>query len=140
MRYLLVGCFIISSSLAAQTAPANPEIFLMPLTVRGSTVAVGTAVNITNRPGYDNQPSFTADGQQIFFTSVREDSQADIYRYGIATKTTERVTKTAPESEYSAAQLPNARNFSVIRVEKDSAQRLWSISPDGNTSNVIYGN
>lgn len=133
----VVPCFF-ASFLGAQAAPSNPEIFLLPLTVRGNVVSVGTAVNITNRLGYDNQPSFTSDGRELFFTSTRADSQADIYRYRVAARTTERLTETAPESEYSATQLPAAREFSVIRVEKDSTQRLWMIAPDGKDSRVIF--
>jgi hypothetical protein len=135
MRRILL--LLLPAATAVAQGASNPEIYLMSLAVRGAGVTVGTPVNITNRPGYDNQPSFTADGA-IYFTSVRDDAQADIYKYTIASKTTERVTKTAPESEYSATQLPYPKNFSVIRVEKDSAQRLWSISPDGNASRVIF--
>src|ERR1043165_6488820 len=111
MRYLPI-LLLAASSATAQVA-SNPEIFLMPMSVRGNAITVGTAVNVTNRPGYDNQPSFTADGRQLYFTSTRADSQADIYRYNIAAKTTDRVTKTAPESEYSATQMPDAKSVSV---------------------------
>src|SRR5690349_13732661 len=134
----VVAIVVLAASTAAAQAASNPEIFLMPLSVRGSVVTVGAAVNITNRPGYDNQPSFTFDGRDLYFTSTRADSQADIYQYHIESKTTDRITKTAPESEYSATQLPYPKNFSVIRVEKDSTQRLWMISPDGNASRVIF--
>jgi hypothetical protein len=130
--------YLLGSFAAAQGAPSNPEIFLMPLHVRGGTVTVGAPVNVTNRAGYDNQPSFTADGRALYFTSTRADSQADIYQYHIESRTTERITRTAPESEYSATQLPVPKNFSVIRVEKDSLQRLWMISPDGSDSRVIF--
>jgi hypothetical protein len=129
-----------AAATAAGQAPSNPEIYLMPLSVRGATVTVGTPVNITNRPGYDNQPSFTADGRELYFTSVRADSQADIYKYHVEAKTTERVTKTAPESEYSATQLPYPKNFSVIRVERDSTQRLWTLSPDGSDGRPTFAN
>lgn len=128
-----------SSVASAQGAP-NPEIYLLPLSVRGNTVTVGKPANITNRPGYDNQPSFTADGRELFFTSTREDEQADIYKYHLESKTTARLTKTAPESEYSAMQLPYPKNFSVIRVEKDSTQRLWSFAPDGTPSRPVFEN
>ena len=40
-------------------------------------------VNITNRSGYDNQPSFSKDEKSIYFTSIRNDKQADIYLYNI---------------------------------------------------------
>jgi hypothetical protein len=132
---LLTLCLAASAS---GQAASNPEIYLMSLSVKGHSVAVGTPTNITNRPGYDNQPSFSRDGRALYFTSTRADSQADIYRYDIQSKTTERVTKTAPESEYSATEMPGVKNISVIRVEKDSAQRLWSVSPDGNTTRVIF--
>src|SRR5258708_16942898 len=49
-------------------------------------VSVGVPVNVTARPGYDNQPFFLPNGRAFLYTSIREDSQADIYRYDIDTK------------------------------------------------------
>ena len=94
-------------------------------------------LNITDRAGYDNQPSFTSDQKGVFFTSVRDDAQADIYRYDIATKQTTRVTTTAPESEYSATPIDGGRAISIVRVERDSAQRLWRFPLDGSAPSVI---
>ena len=137
-RLLIVLLSLSPLRVDAQAAASNPEIYVMPLSVKGASITVGKAVNITNRPGYDNQPSFTADGRELYFTSTREDNQADIYKYHLEAKTTERITKTDPESEYSATQLPYPKNFSVIRVEKDSTQRLWSLSPDGNAGRPVF--
>ena len=47
-----------------------------------------------------------------------------------------RVT-TTPESEYSATVMPGGKRFSVIRVEKDSTQRLWSFALDGSDPRVV---
>lgn len=116
----------------AQGVPAT-DIYLVPL---GATLAVGVPVNITNRPGYNNQPSFTPDGRAILYTSIREDAQSDIYRYDLDAKSTARVTAT-PESEYSPTVMPGGRRFSVIRVEKDSAQRLWSFALDGADPKLV---
>jgi dipeptidyl aminopeptidase/acylaminoacyl peptidase len=126
-----------ASNAVAQAAAADPEIYLMPLSVAGGKISVGKPVNITNRPGYDNQPAFSADGREIYYTSTREDAQADIYKYHIASKKTERVTKTAPESEYSATVMPSHERISVIRVEKDSAQRLWSFTLNGSDDRLV---
>lgn len=126
-----------AAHLSAQAAPPATDLFLAPLSVQGGRIAVGTPVNITNRPGYDNQPWFTSDGRAILFTSIREDRQADIYRYDLASKTTSRVTST-PESEYSATIMPGGKRFSVIRVEKDSTQRLWSFALDGSNPSVLF--
>jgi hypothetical protein len=48
-----------------------------------------------------------------------------------------RVTTTASESEYSATPMPHRNAISVIRVERDSTQRLWSVPLDGSPSTVV---
>ncbi len=115
--------------MGAQAAPST-DIHLFPLTLRNGALNVGAPINITARAGYDNQPSFTPDGRSVLFTSVRKDGQSDIYRYDIARRRTVRLTRT-PESEYSATVTPDGRRVSVIRVEADSTQRLWSFALDG---------
>jgi hypothetical protein len=125
------------ASTRAQIPPPGSDVHLAALSVQGNRVQVGTPANITNQPGYDNQPSFTTDGRAILFTSVRGDGQPDIYRYDLATKATTRVTTTA-EGEYSATIMPGRDRFSVIRVETDMTQRLWSFRLDGTDPQVVF--
>jgi hypothetical protein len=120
----------------AQNAPPDTEIFLAPLTVSNGTPTVGPAANITNSPGYDNQPAFTPDGGEILFTSIRGGTQTDIYRYTIASGATARVTST-PESEYSPTVTPDRAHISVIRVEADGTQRLWQFTMDGGAPSLV---
>jgi dipeptidyl aminopeptidase/acylaminoacyl peptidase len=137
---LLLGGILLS----LQTAPPpDTDIFLAPLTRDVQALNVGTPVNITNTPGYDNQPSFTPDGTAVLFTSARGGApegktapQMDIYRYDIATKRTTQVTKTA-ESEYSATVMPDGKHISVIRVEADESQRLWKFPLSGGDPSVV---
>jgi hypothetical protein len=123
--------------------PPDTEIFLATLSRAGGKLVIGAPANITGSPGYDNQPSFTPDGQQILFTSVRGTLppslaasvpagavQTDIYRYDIRSRRISRVTQT-PESEYSPAVMPDGAHISVVRVEADGTQRLWSVIPSG---------
>ena len=124
-------------SLGAQAAPPSTDIYLAPVRIAGAKITVGAPVNVTNRPGYDNQPSFTPDSRAILFTSVRGEAQADIYRYDLRSKATSRVT-TTPESEYSATVFGDGSRFSVIRVEADSAQRLWSFRLDGTDPRLVF--
>ena len=115
-------------------APPDTEVFLAPL---GSGVSVGRPVNITNNPGYDNQPSFTPDGASLLFTSIRgAGTQTDIYRYDIASGATVQVTRT-PESEYSPTVTPDGAHLSVIRVEADGTQRLWRFTLDGGAPELV---
>lgn len=123
----------------AQAGPPSTDIFLAPVRQQGASVTIGTPVNITNRPGYDNQPSFTPDGRAVLFTSIRGDGQSDIYRYDVRARTTRRVTST-PEREYSPTVYGDGTRFSVIRVEADSAQRLWSFKLDGSDPRVLFPN
>ena len=74
--------------------PPDTEIFLATLSIRDGKVEIGKPINISNSPGYDNQPSFTPDGAAVLFTSVRGGRKpdpansaatgSDIYRYDIA--------------------------------------------------------
>jgi hypothetical protein len=133
----LIAALVATRALGAQQAPPATDIFLAPISISADgKPAIGKPVNITNRPGYDNQPAFTPDSHGILFTSIHEDGQADIYRYDLATKAVTRVTST-PESEYSATMMPGGQRFSVIRVERDSAQRLWSFNFDGTDPQLL---
>lgn len=121
---------------AAAQAPPATDIFLAPLSQREGRLVVGAARNLTQRSGYDNQPAWSPDGRAIFFT-VQANLQTDIYRLDVASGALSRMTETAPESEYSATVTPDGRAISVIRVERDSTQRLWRVPLDGGTSTVI---
>ena len=123
---------------SAAAPPPDTEIFLAPLTMNANA-AVGKPVNISQSPGYDNQPSFTPDGRSILFTSIRGGTQTDIYRYDIAAASVTRVTDT-PESEYSATITPDGAHVSVIRVEADQTQRLWRFTRDGRQPEVVLAN
>ena len=86
-------------------------------------------LNISNRAGYDNQPCFSADGKKIYYVSVREDKQADIYYYDLAKKKTVQLTKTK-ESEYSPVLSDDGRYITCVVVEKDSAQRIHYLNAE----------
>lgn len=126
----------IAASAAAQAPPPSTDVFVAPLAERNGKLTVGRATNATARPGYDNQPAFLRDNTGILFTSVREDAQADIYRYDLATRAVTRVTSTA-ESEYSATPLADGSSFSVVRVEPDSTQRLWRFPLHGQAAPAV---
>ena len=124
---------------SAVPAPAaNAEIFLAPLARRGDSLVLGTAENVTRRPGYDNQPSFLPDASGFLYTVIGSDGQADVWRYDIRARRASRVTAT-PESEYSPTPMPGGTRFSVVRVERDSTQRLWSFAMDGREPQLLLG-
>jgi hypothetical protein len=132
-RLSALGVLLAAASAQTQTPPQAPpstDIFLLDLKQQGARVSAGKPVNITSRPGYDNQPMFVDGGRSILYTSIREDGQADIYKYDVASGGRARITRTK-ESEYSPTVMPGGRFISVVRVEPDSTQRLWKFPIEG---------
>lgn len=118
--------------LSALPAQGRPSTDIWTATLDGRGVPhVGRAVNLTNRLGYDNQPSFTGDGSAILYTVIEGDGPSDIWRIDLKTLVRTNVTSTAVESEYSATPMPGGEYFSTIRVEADSTQRLWKFPLKG---------
>lgn len=142
--FLLLSSAVAFASI--QQPPPDTEIFLAPLGVDGNALKLGAPINISNSPGYDNQPSFTPDGRTILFTSARNapatsegstrPPATDIYRFDIATSTVHRLTAT-PEGEYSPTVTPDGRGMSVIRVESDGTQRLWRFTLEGQDPTLL---
>lgn len=88
---------------------------------------------VTNRKGYDNQPWFIAGTQALLFTRMHErdgQQQTDIYRANFISGDIVRVTDTL-ESEYSPTIMPDGEHFSVIRVDVQGKQTLWSYTLQG---------
>jgi hypothetical protein len=137
-RVLGIVALVLSPAMhaLAQTPTPESDIYLAPLRRIRDSLVVGTPVNVTHRTGYDNQPSFLPNSRGILYTAVGADAQADIWRYDIGERRTTRITAT-PESEYSATVMPGGRRMSVIRVEADSTQRLWSFALDGTDPQVL---
>ncbi len=112
------------------TAAAAPstDIYLGTLETVAGVASVTDVVNLTDRDGYDNQPAFAPDGTMLY-TSARDASQTDIYRYDVDSGTTRQVTRTI-SSEYSATPLPTGAGFSSIH-EGPGVQALWRYGADG---------
>ena len=92
---------------------------------------------MTQRPGYDNQPHFAPGDRLILYTAIDSVGQADIFSFNLDSGERRNVTRSRPESEYSATVMPNLTRFSAIRVEADSTQRLWSFESGGTNPELV---
>jgi hypothetical protein len=119
----------------AAAAPAN-DIYVASLEHGKDGARIGEPRNVTHRPGYDNQPFFLPDGKQFYYTSIREDGQADIWRHDLASGESHQITRTK-ESEYSPTVPLDQDGISTVRVEKDGSQRLWRYDADGTPRQPI---
>ncbi|MEX2177718.1 MAG: hypothetical protein WD801_03350 [Gemmatimonadaceae bacterium] len=112
-------------------APPSTDIYLYRFTPPS---AAGQVFNITNRSGYDNQPSWDGNGRILY--TAQEDGQTEIYQVNFESSAISRIFAT-PESEYSPTITPDGKAISVVRVELDSTQRLWQLPLDGSGPSVI---
>lgn len=120
------------------------DLWLFNVVKKKEKLSVQKGQNITNRKGYDNQPSFSTDGNSIYYVSIREDKQADIYSYSIGSKKNIRLTSTT-ESEYSPTLTSKKNTIACVTVLGDSSQVILTydlktgkpVSYPGNSSSQI---
>ena len=86
--YLLLFVIQFAFAIYAQDKMPDTDIYLLNIKSSKDAFSFSDPINITDRPGYDNQPAFLPDGSGILYTSIHDDGQADIYEYIIATKAT----------------------------------------------------
>ncbi|HEX5829441.1 MAG TPA: M28 family peptidase, partial [Gemmatimonadaceae bacterium] len=123
---LLLLPLLVAAPLAAQVP--DTDVWVASLTRRGDSFSVTGARNVTSRPGYDNQPAWVG-GEALLYVS-RRDGQTDVWRVEVGGGAPRQLTRTA-ESEYSPTLTPDGRGIAVVRVERDSTQRLWRFPLSG---------
>lgn len=124
---LLLGVFFQLNSFSQLP---NTDIWLFKIeTNKSGEYILQDPLNISNREGYDNQPSFSNDGKKIYYVSIREDKQADIYYYDLKNRSNFQLTR-SKESEYSPVQTENGKYITSVVVESDSAQRIHFIDQE----------
>jgi tricorn protease-like protein len=123
MKNKVLFIFLLSiSSLQAQLP--ETDIFVSEMKIKDGKFEFSKPENITQRPGYDNQPYFMPDGKSLLFVAVPDTTQADIYSYSFKSKNVSAITSTK-ESEYSPMLSPDGKNISVVRVDDDNGQRFY---------------
>lgn len=133
----LLGLLCCGAGGAAFAQVPDTDIWVSEVFVRGTSLEFGKPVNVTHRPGYDNQPCFLSDSQTILYTAADAGGRTDIYRRVLSAPSSVRVTQT-PESEYSPTPLEApASGFCAVRVEADSTQRLWRFNLDGSNPTPV---
>jgi hypothetical protein len=140
MKRLLAISFIMflvtSSPAVAQT---GSEILLFDLKNKKNKITLSNPKNITNHPGYDNQPSFNRDEPVVYYASFNDDGRSDIKSYNYLTGVTTSITTTS-EREYSPTQTPDKNYVSCIIQRDNGAQNLGKYPLAGGEPYVIIDN
>jgi hypothetical protein len=117
MRHRILQALTLALALAlvvptAAIAQPSTDIWLGRLDLRGGGVAITELVNITQRPGYDNQPAFFPDQPTLAYTTQR-DGGTHAMLYDLATGT--------------ARPVPAARGFSPTPTD-DGRQLMMTFA------------
>lgn len=132
MKKLFV-LLLLPLSVLAQT---GSEIMLLDLKLSKSGMEVSNPINITNRPGYDNQPSFHPDQPHVYYSSFNEEGRSEIKQYNFLTKETINITITS-EREYSPTVTPDKQFLSCIIQRDNNEQNLGKYPIQGGTPVVL---
>jgi hypothetical protein len=104
----------------------DTDIWLFSIKSEKGKYRLEKGENITNRKGYDNQPSFSKNGKDIYYVCIGEDKQADVYIYKTGRSKSLRLTFTK-ESEYSPTLIPGKEQLACVTVLQDSSQVILPI-------------
>ena len=127
---LLLGNLCYFSSIKAEDTPPPPipdtEIYLFDVVYQGKTIRLKNVKNISNHPGYDNQPFFTPADHSILFASQRDGKQTDIYEYFIDSEQLKPLTQT-PFMEYSPMTTADNQTITFVRDGENPNQTIWKM-------------
>lgn len=124
----LLLIFWLTPPVFAQNPPPSTDIHVFELKEKKGKITLAKGKNITNRAGYDNQPSFF-NNDYVLYTSYQESGQTDIMIYDLYEGKADNLTN-SKDSEYSPTPIPGFNSFAVVRVEEDNSQRLWMYHMD----------
>lgn len=124
MRHLLLAIIAVLIFTKANAQLPESDVWVFSYSVKGGNYSFINGRNASNHVGYDNQPFFSKNSADVFFTSERDSGQTDIYCYSHIGVYTRPVIQTRV-SEYSPEIIPGSNFISDVVVEKDSTQRLW---------------
>src|SRR5678816_481498 len=115
-NFLLPLAFLLPGLCQAQYP--DTEIFVADMKMTKDSTYFGTPQNVTNHPGYDNQPCFSPNESSLYFVSSTDDKQTDVMRYSFLTKKAATVTR-SPESEFSPGLSADGLKMTVVRIDLD---------------------
>jgi hypothetical protein len=124
----------------AQTIIAQPntEVYLFDLKLSNSDNGLFNQRNISNNPGYDNQPFFYND-HTIVFSSTRK-GQTDIASYNVKNGDLSYINDTKGGSEYSPTRIPGEQAVSAIRLDTSGLQRLYRYDYNTGKDTLLVNN
>jgi len=129
--------FFLALVFLAGIALAQPEteVFLMEIETTETGVKIDNIKNVSNRAGYDNQPSFYDDNTLIY--AGTRNGATDIAAMNISSSEGSWMNLPTEGGEYSPLRIPNSQNLSAVRLDPDGLQRLYKYPSSDQPSELL---
>jgi hypothetical protein len=116
--------------------PPNSEILLFSVDQNDGKTTFSGGKNVTNNPGYDNQPSFSLDNRSLLFTSNRNGKDTNIFEYFLADGRTEQIT-TSADNEYTAKDR-DGKSLNFVREGSDQTMTVFSFERQTKKESLAF--
>lgn len=135
-QLLFLFCFIIGFPALSQN---GFDLWVVETSGKGGNLKVltETAYALTDRPLYDNQPSFINE-YQLVFSAADENGNHDIIVYNFNSKKFTNLTKTPDVSEFSPSLTDCGLYVSAVVMEADKKQRIWLYPTNFGEPELLY--
>lgn len=138
---ILLSVFVFLILTCTQMAQAQGSFDLLVIDTKGKggklKLLIETVKPLTNRPEYDNQPSFINDSELVF-SAADQKGNHDIIVYNFNTGNFTNLSKTADRSEFSPALTDCGLYISAVVMEPDGTQRLWLYPINQGEPELLY--
>lgn len=130
--YCLIG--VISSF-----AQSGTDLWVINTDGKGGNIKLltETARALTDRPEYDNQPSFINDYQMVF-SAADENGNHDIIVYNFEADKFTNLSKTSDRSEFSPSITDCGMYIAAVVMEADKQQRVWLYPTSFEPAELLY--
>lgn len=134
LRDLILICTVLLG-IPPLSGQSESEVSLSDFVSGDGGFEVSVPVNISQNPGYDNQPHFLSEDDLLYART--RNGQTDIARYSLSTMKTTWLSDTPGGSEYSPIKIPGKNAVSAIRLDTDGLQRLYSYPLEGGQPQLL---
>ncbi|MGB0496456.1 MAG: TolB family protein [Kangiellaceae bacterium] len=141
LNSLVFSSFGFSEEDEQPVSPPDSEVHLFDLAYQqksgqNESYKLSNGINISNNLGYDNQPYFASNSKSLFYVSVQDGEQTDVYEYHIKNKKTKQITNT-PHSEYSPKTSDN-NLISFVSEGGNPYQSVWQLNKKNGQSKWLF--
>lgn len=122
-----------------QSTFAQSDLWVIPTNGKGGGLKLmtETARKLTDRPQYDNQPSFINESQLVF-SAVDENGNHDIIVYNFESDKFTNLSKTSDRSEFSPSITDCGMYIAAVVMEADKKQRVWLYPTSFEPAELLY--